>query len=203
MKQLSFADRLSSVTLEAHERLLVCRAVLAPSACHIHPSRCVSSAAMTRSSVPRGRTGRTRGRPVADSPQRRYPGARSVRAVELTLSARGDARAATIWERYATIARWRTWAPHIRGVEANAARIAPGVTGTVLGPVGLRVRFHVDAVDEPRSWSWTARVGPVRLALDHGVEADGRTTLRMRGLGPVVLGYAPVARWALARLVRA
>lgn len=122
--------------------------------------------------------------------------------MELNLSARGDATAATIWERYATIARWRTWAPHIRRVEASAERIAPGLTGTVHGPVGLRVRFRIDAVDEPRSWSWTARLGPVRLALDHGVELDGRTTLRMRGLAPVILGYAPIARWALARLVR-
>ena len=108
-----------------------------------------------------------------------------------------------IWERYATIALWRSWAPHIRRVEASAERIAPGVTGSVYGPAGVRARFCIDAVDEPRSWSWAASVGPLRLVLAHGIEADGRTTLRMRGPAPIVLGYAPIARWALARLVRA
>lgn len=126
-----------------------------------------------------------------------------LHAVKLTLSARGSATAAIIWERYATIARWRTWAPHVRRVEASAERIAPGVTGSVFGPAGVRARFRIDAVDAPRSWSWTASVGPIRLALEHRVEDDGRTTLGMRGPALAVLGYAPVARWALARLARA
>jgi len=55
-----------------------------------------------------------------------------------------------------------------------------------------------------RAWSWLVRIGPVELALRHGVEADGagsRTTVDIEGQAVVVLAYAPVARFALGRLV--
>jgi hypothetical protein len=61
------------------------------------------------------------------------------------------------------------------------------------------------AVDEAaREWSWEARLGPLRLRLEHGVTAhiDGSATwLRVHGPLPVILVYAPVARIALGRLV--
>jgi hypothetical protein len=121
----------------------------------------------------------------------------------------GPVAPARAWERYADPARWAGWAPQIRRVVldgAGGARIAPGLRGRVHGPAGLRVDFVVTAVDEAaRTWSWTARLGPVRLHLDHGVAADPRgtaTTLVVDGPAPVVLAYLPVTRLALRRLVR-
>lgn len=114
---------------------------------------------------------------------------------------------ARVWERYAVPACWPRWAPQITGVTASATRIAPGVSGRVHGPLGLRVRFTVTDVDEQRrTWAWDVRLGPVRLHLRHGVEPDPRgcaTWLVVRGPAPVVAGYLPVARFALRRLVTA
>ena len=71
--------------------------------------------------------------------------------------------------------------------------------------------FRIDAVDhEARTWSWSVRSGPLRLSFDHGVdpaEGDpGRATgstawLVTHALWPVAVGYAPLARLALGRLV--
>ena len=41
------------------------------------------------------------------------------------------------------------------------------------------------------------------MHLVHGVDDDGGTWLQVSGLLPVVAGYAPLARFALGRLVRA
>lgn len=118
----------------------------------------------------------------------------------------GPVPAARVWERYALPSRWASWAPHIRGVEASADRIAPGVTGRVRGPFGIAVTFVVTEVDEQRrTWAWDVRCGPVRMHLRHGVEPDPRgaaTWLVVRGPAPVVVTYLPVARLALRRLVR-
>ncbi|WP_214406284.1 SRPBCC family protein [Pseudonocardia lacus] len=126
--------------------------------------------------------------------------------MEASTGASGPAAAEVVWERYAQPRRWPGWAPQIRRVETAAARIAPGVTGTVRGPFGLPVRFVVTAVDEvARRWAWDARVGPVRLHLRHGVDRDGpgtRTWLTARGPAPVLMAYLPLARFALHRLVR-
>jgi hypothetical protein len=68
------------------------------------------------------------------------------------------------------------------------------------------VAFTVVAVDEvDHTWAWDVRFGPLRLRLRHGVDArsDGSATwVTVRGPGPVVLAYLPVARIALHRLVR-
>jgi hypothetical protein len=133
------------------------------------------------------------GRPVAD----------------LTLRADGAAPVALAWERYADPALWATWAPQIQAVETDMQRLTLGGTGVVRAGVTSRptlgVPFTVLDVDEAaREWSWRARIGPVTLRLEHGVTAygDGSSTwLRVHGLLPVVLGYAPVARVALSRLV--
>ena len=121
-------------------------------------------------------------------------------------SADGPAAPALVWERYADPGRWAGWAPQIRRVETAAARIAPGVTGRVHGPLGARVGFTVTAVDEAaRTWAWDVTAGPVRLHLRHGVEArDGGTVtwLMVRGPAPVLAAYLPVARIALHRLTR-
>jgi hypothetical protein len=123
-----------------------------------------------------------------------------------TLRASGPAEPDLAWRRYAEPARWADWAPQIRRVETAADRIAPGVTGRVVGPCGVAVAFTVDRVDEAaRRWAWTVRLGLLRLQLEHEVTAtDGgsATVLRIAGPRPVTLAYAPVAALALRRLVR-
>ena len=67
--------------------------------------------------------------------------------------------------------------------------------------------FRVLSVDESaREWAWQARLGPLRLHLEHGVTAHltgSSTWLRVHGPLPLILAYAPVARMALTRLVAA
>lgn len=128
---------------------------------------------------------------------------------QLTLTARGDATPDLVWERYARTDLWSSWSPQIRDVQYVAPRIAAGTDGHVVGPLGLRVHFVIETVDETaRTWRWRVDVGPVRLQLLHTVAADTAqgaatiTRLAMTGPAPVLLGYAPLARLALARLVR-
>ncbi len=119
----------------------------------------------------------------------------------------GPASRDQVWARYAVPQRWPGWAPQISRVQASAPRIAPGVTGRVWAPLGLRVDFVVTEVDERlRTWAWSFRLGPLRLRLQHGVQADpagSATWLRVHGPAPVVAAYLPVARLALHRLVHA
>ncbi|RBY75980.1 SRPBCC family protein [Blastococcus sp. TF02-09] len=126
----------------------------------------------------------------------------------MTVHATGTAPPAEVWERYAVPARWPGWSPQITGVEFPADRLAPGLGGRVRGPLGVAAPFTVEEVDEAaRRWSWRVAVGPLRVRLLHWVgEAPGggtTTGLRLSGPAPLVLGYAPVARLALGRLVRA
>ncbi len=123
----------------------------------------------------------------------------------------GPADAALVWQRYVEPKLWSSWAPHIRSVQYSMPRLQANTTGAVCGPLGLRVPFTVDAVDEQsRTWSWTVHLrirgrNVLTMALAHGVESDGTgclTWLRLRGRWPVVVGYAPAARFALRRLVR-
>jgi Polyketide cyclase / dehydrase and lipid transport len=124
----------------------------------------------------------------------------------ITLRAQGTAPAELAWERYAQPALWRTWSPQITGVDIPVVRIAAGVRGMVVGPLGVRVPFEIDDVDEPgRHWTWHVPLGPVIIRLVHWVEPAGagsRTGLEMHGPLPLLLGYAPLARFALGRLVR-
>ncbi|WP_432519375.1 SRPBCC family protein [Kineococcus sp. SYSU DK006] len=123
------------------------------------------------------------------------------------LLARGGRDAAAVWEDYALIGRWPAWSPQIRSVQASADAIAPGVTGTVRAPLGVRIRFRVTAVDEAaRSWRWVVQAAGITAGLEHRVLAvpgGCLTTLRIEG--PVVLAaaYAPAALLALRRLVAA
>ena len=80
------------------------------------------------------------------------------------------------------------------------------MTGRVRGPLGVRVSFVVTEVDAPRTWSWDVRLGPLRMHLRHGVDADPAGTatwLVVRGPALAVAAYVPVARHALRRLVGA
>lgn len=127
------------------------------------------------------------------------------------LRASGPVPVALAWERYADPALWSTWAPQIQRVDTDLERLAPGGTGTVraglLPHPTLGIPFRVLDVDETaREWSWEARLGPVKLRLEHGVTANeggSATWLRVHGPLPVILAYAPVARLALGRLVAA
>ncbi len=129
-------------------------------------------------------------------------------AVRTTLRRRGQATADTAWERYADISAWPTWAPQIMGVDASTDRLAAGTTGTVKGPVGVRVSFEVLSVDSStRTWAWRAWIGArsAGLTLEHGVEERGAgsaTWLTVDGLAPIVLAYSPAAYLALGGLVR-
>ncbi|AGL19362.1 SRPBCC family protein [Actinoplanes sp. N902-109] len=108
------------------------------------------------------------------------------------------------WDRYARPARWPEWSPQIRAVDYAGTLLTPGARGVVHGPLGLRVRFHIDDVTPARGWAWTVSVLGVTMHLHHTVAPAGpgsRTGLTIEGPAPVVLGYLPLARWALRRLV--
>jgi hypothetical protein len=123
----------------------------------------------------------------------------------VTVSATGRADPGTAWERYAVLDNWPRWAPQITGVDASSERLQPGTTGRVHGPLGVSAGFVVDAVDEQaRTWSWTVRRWPLTLRLTHAVrqhEKGSSTSLTIEGPLPVVTLYAPLARFALGRLV--
>jgi hypothetical protein len=123
---------------------------------------------------------------------------RSVQAV-------GPAAPEVAWRRYAEIALWPTWSPQIVRVETGAERITPGATGVVHAVGGLRLPFTITAVNAlTRTWSWVVRLGPVALTLNHEVRPHprgSRTALSMEGPDALLLGYTPLAWWALRRLV--
>ena len=118
----------------------------------------------------------------------------------------GPAAPALAWERYSDRALWSTWAPQIRHVTWEGGdRLAPGLAGVVHAIARVDVPFEVTAVDAAaHDWSWTVRVLGVTLRMRHTLEAHGggaRAGLVIEGPPPVVLGYAPVARIALRRLL--
>ena len=122
------------------------------------------------------------------------------------LSASGPADPDTVWDRYTRPALWSTWAPHIREVDYPYAVVRPDSTGRVTGVGGVVAVFHVEAVDEEaRTWAWKVRSGPLRIAFEHGVDAasggGSPAWLVTPALLPVTVGYAPLARFALGRLV--
>lgn len=141
---------------------------------------------------------------------------RVARDGSVHLAVGGPIDPALAWERYARTDQWSWWAPHLRTVEVDdrdaSARIRAGLTGRVVTVAGIPGRFRIDTVDEAaRTWSWTVRVGPVRLRLEHTVEGATQlgtqregslTRLVLHGPLPVTLAYAPIAVLALQRLVR-
>jgi hypothetical protein len=124
----------------------------------------------------------------------------------ITLRARGSAPVEVARLRYLRPSLWPTWSPPIRSVEVGADKLEPGLRGVVHGPLGLRIPFLVTAVDDAaHTWTWRPKFGPVTLTLRHEVHEEltgSSTVLRISGLAPVVLGYAPVAQLALNRLVQ-
>jgi hypothetical protein len=129
--------------------------------------------------------------------------------MRLTVGAAGSAAVDEVWDRYIHPQRWSEWSPQISSVDCSDDTIRDGSTGTVHGPCGIGVGFEISQVDhEKRCWSWQVRAAFVTLDLVHAVEAvagrhpGSRTTLEVSGPAPVVVGYLPIARIALGRLVR-
>lgn len=124
----------------------------------------------------------------------------------LEISATGARPLDEVWERYIHPGLWSTWAPQIRSVTCDDDVIAAGTRGVVHGPVLVRVPFTIESVDhEERRWTWRVGVGPFGVRMDHGVEATSvgtRAWARIHLPVAVALPYAPVARFALRRLVR-
>jgi hypothetical protein len=130
---------------------------------------------------------------------------------DLRLSATGPLSPDEAWERYTRPALWPSWSPHLREVDYPDDVVHAGTTGRVTGVGGLVAVFQIDAVDhDEHTWSWSVRSGPLRLSFDHGVEATGPGSPHPAGstawlvthaLWPVAVGYAPLARLALGRLV--
>ena len=117
----------------------------------------------------------------------------------------GPVDAGEAWDRYARPSRWPMWSPQITRVSCGVDRLFTGVTGRVHGPLGAWVDFVVDEWDDAaRRWSWTVRRGPLRVRLDHGVDVRGSgssTFVRVHAPLPIALGYVPLAKLALHRLV--
>ena len=125
----------------------------------------------------------------------------------VTLTAAGNATTDVAWQRYYSLDAWPDWSPQIVAVDAEPRTLTEGMTGNVVGPLGVTVHFTVLTVDQvARSWSWMVRKGPLRLILHHSVQPQEKgvgTTLRIEGFAPTVLAYAPLAQLALRNLVRA
>ena len=129
----------------------------------------------------------------------------------LRQSVTGAAPIDEVWARYSRPGLWPMWSPQLRAVEYPDVVVRPGTTGRLTGVGGVVAHFRIDAVDhEARTWSWSVRSGPLRVRFEHGVDAAepgsahplGSTAwLVTHALWPVALGYAPIARLSLGRLV--
>ena len=120
----------------------------------------------------------------------------------------GRASPAVVWSRYENLDLWATWSPQVQEVIAATRRLAPGLTGLVVGPLGVRLPFEVMQVDaEAMRWSWHVRYGLVHATLDHSLSpapGGGCTTeLVIDAPAYAVLAYRPIAALALRRLVDA
>lgn len=127
----------------------------------------------------------------------------------VSVHARGDATPETAWARYADLDLWSSWSPQIRRVEVpdGGRTLRAGLRGRVVSWAGPGVAFEVVSVDaDARTWEWSVRLGPASVRMLHDVGASGEGSsagLRMSGPHLLLWGYAPLARLALGRLVRA
>ena len=127
----------------------------------------------------------------------------------ISISATGRAPASRVWERYAKPALWSSWSPQIARVEC-ADEVIRSVPGRGAHERGISVPFDVTAVDyDAMTWSSEASTClplGVRPAAAAPGEGHGRRhldrTSTLSGCLPIVIGYLPPAKLALARLVR-
>lgn len=127
--------------------------------------------------------------------------------MQLTITGSGELDLARSWQRYVRPELWSTWSPQISRVDCDDEEIVTGSHGRVHSRLGVAVDFDVTAVDRlTYSWSWRVQAPlGVRVSLQHSLFRAGRgtrTTLELDGPAPVLLGYAPVAKLALHRLLR-
>lgn len=116
----------------------------------------------------------------------------------LTVTREIGAPAAVVWRLLSELDRWPEWGPSVRRVRSDAARVAPGVEGSVELPGGWTLPFRITRVAEGESWAW--RVAGVQ-ATGHRVVDLGPDRCRAELSVPVVLfPYALILRVALGRL---
>jgi hypothetical protein len=86
-------------------------------------------------------------------------------------------------------------------VEAVGA-LRPGLEGDLVLVGRLRARFEIiDVNDLGPSWTWSVRLGPVRLRMEQRVD-EGFGLIEATGTPLAVLAYVPFARRSLSRLLR-
>jgi hypothetical protein len=126
--------------------------------------------------------------------------------VKLSIGANGPAAPGAVWDRYLRPEHWSEWSPQITSVNYPADEIADGGRGTVNGPCGIGLDFVILHVDtEKHCWTWRVKPVGIELVMTHAVlphDGGTRTTLEIDGPPPIIVGYAPIARIALGRLVR-
>ena len=121
----------------------------------------------------------------------------------VSVSATGPATVDEAWARYVDPRRWPDWAPQIVSVRYAPERLEVGARGVVRAVLGVQVPFTVLAVASP-DWSWRVGVGPLRVRLDHTLEAvehGCRARVVIHAPRVLVAPYLPLARLALTRLV--
>ena len=118
------------------------------------------------------------------------------------------APAPAVWPLYSRPARWREWAPHVRGASGLGEReVVAGRLGVVwlagLAPLPVRITGKRAG----RSWSW--RVGPVAIAHELRPRRGGGCTIAVELSAPVPLEqalgatYGQAIPWLLRRLAAA
>jgi len=90
----------------------------------------------------------------------------------LTYRAHSPAPASAAWRLYAQPARWREWAPHVRGAWGlGRSEVELGARGAVRLLGVLPIPAEITAKRAERCWAW--RVGPVELVHRVEPETDG------------------------------
>ena len=124
----------------------------------------------------------------------------------LSYEARSEADAAAAWPLMARPARWKEWAPHIRGAwRLGEPEVQVGRRGLVRILGAPLVPARITAKHPGRMWAW--KVGPVELT--HRVEprrGGSLVAVDIAAPGPLepALGatYGPIVQLLVNRLAR-
>lgn len=110
------------------------------------------------------------------------------------------APAERVWNLIASFRHWPDWGPTVRAVRADAARVAPGVTGRVQTPLRIWLPFEITAVEDGRSWHWEVAGRP---STGHVVKQLGPQRCRVEfSVSGWLAPYLVVIRVALHRIRR-
>lgn len=110
------------------------------------------------------------------------------------------------WRLLAEPARWKRWAPHIRGAWGlGEVEVQPGRRGVVLLAPRIPVPVRIIAKQPGRWWEW--QVGPLQMRHAVHRERDGcRIEVTLRGPGPAELAahaaYGPIIWLTVNNLAR-